>query len=344
MSITINGSQGEGGGQILRTALSLSMCTGKPLHIKHIRGKRKNPGLMRQHLTAVQVAAQICNADIQGASVGSQELFFKPAQIRGGQYTINIGTAGSCVLVLQTVLPALLQADQSSQINLSGGTHNPMSPPFHFLQRAFLPLLQRMGAAVEVSLERYGFYPAGGGQLQLRITPRGRLSPLHLPERGVLIKSYAESLIAGLPLHIAERELSHIQRELDWHDEQLQLLEIDPHQGPGNVVFITQEHEHVTEVFAAFGEKGVSAEAVAAKVIKASRHYQASHAAVDQYLADQLLLPMALAGGGSFTTTEWSLHAATHASIIEQCLPMTIEHKKMPNNLIRVTLTSGQLS
>ena len=341
MSITINGSQGEGGGQILRTALSLSMCTGQTLRINNIRGNRKKPGLMRQHLTAVQAAAQICHADVQGDWVGSQELFFKPRQIRGGEYAFNIGTAGSCILVLQTVLPALLRADQPSQIKLSGGTHNPMSPPFHFMQRAFLPLLQKMGAAVEVTLERYGFYPAGGGQLHMRITPSGRLSPLHLPERGLLINAYAESVSAALPRHIAERELAHIQYELGWHDEQLQLLEIDPHQGPGNVVFITQEYEYVTEVFTAFGEKGVSAEAIAANVLKASRHYQASQAAVDQYLADQLLLPMALAGGGAFTTTTWSLHAATNACIIEQYLPIKIEYKKMPNGSIAVTLTSS---
>ncbi|TSA41105.1 MAG: RNA 3'-terminal phosphate cyclase [Methylococcaceae bacterium] len=344
MSIIINGSLGEGGGQILRTALSLSMCTGQAFHINAIRGNRKKPGLMRQHLTAVQAAAQICHADVQGDWVGSQELFFKPEQIQGGQYSFSIGTAGSCILVLQTVLPALLMATEPSHLILEGGTHNPMSPPFHFLQRAFLPLLQRMGAAIEVSLERYGFYPAGGGRLQIHITPRGRLAEVHVPDRGMLIKAYAESVVAALPRHIAERELAHIQHELGWHDEQLQLLDIAPHQGPGNVVLLTLEHEHVTEVFTAFGEKGVSAEAVAAKVLNASRHYQTSCAAVDQYLADQLLLPMALAGGGSFTTTAWSLHASTNACIIKQYLPIKIEHKKMPNNLIQVTLTSGQLS
>ena len=184
MTIELDGAQGEGGGQFLRTALSLAMCTGQPMRITHIRAKRQNPGLMRQHMTAVQAAAQICGAEVDGDFVGSSQLSFKPGTVRGGNYAFSIGTAGSCTLVLQTILPALLFAGQESHIELSGGTHNPMSPPFHFLQRAFLPLLRRMGADVELSLERFGFYPVGGGKLHAQITPTGLLSPLHLPERG----------------------------------------------------------------------------------------------------------------------------------------------------------------
>lgn len=336
MTIELDGAQGEGGGQILRTALSLAMCTRQPMRIDNIRAKRQNPGLMRQHLTAVQAAAQICGAEVAGDFVGSRQLSFVPGPVRGGNHAFSIGTAGSCTLVLQTILPALLFADRPSHIELSGGTHNPMSPPFHFLQRAFLPLLQRMGAGVDLSLERYGFYPAGGGKLHAQITPTGPLSPLHLPERGTRIQTYAECVFAALPAHIAERELAVVKRHLGWNESQLLLREIDHRQGPGNALLVTLEHQHVSEVFVGFGEKGVAAESVAAKVVKAVRAYLAGNAAVGPHLADQLLLPMALAGGGSFTTTDWSLHAATNAEVIQRFLPIAIRHEKRADGVIQV--------
>ena len=341
MMIELDGAQGEGGGQILRTALSLAMCNGQPMHVVNIRAKRKNPGLMRQHLTAVQAAAQICGAKVEGDFVGSGQLNFTPGPVRGGNYSFSIGTAGSCTLVLQTILPALLFAGQPSYIELSGGTHNPMSPPFHFLQRAFLPLLRRMGADVELSLERYGFYPAGGGKLYAQITPTGPLSPLHLPERGERIQAYAECLFAALPMHIAERELAVIKQRLGWGEPQLLLREIDRRQGPGNALLLTLEHEHVSEVFVGFGEKGVAAESVATKVVKALRAYLARNASVGPLLADQLLLPMALAGGGSFTTTDWSLHAATNAEVIQRFLSVSIRHEKMADGVIQVIVKPG---
>lgn len=339
MTIELDGAQGEGGGQILRTALSLAMCTGQPMRITNIRAKRQNPGLMRQHLTAVQAATQICGAEIEGDFVGSRQLSFKPGTVRGGHYAFSIGTAGSCTLVLQTILPALLFADRLSRIELSGGTHNPMSPPFHFLQRAFLPLLRRMDADVKLSLERYGFYPAGGGKLHAQITPAGPLSPLHLPERGERLQAYAECVFSALPVQIAERELAVVKQRLGWSGPQLLLREIDSRQGPGNALLVTLEHEQVCEVFVGFGEKGVAAESVASKVVKAARAYLAGNAAVGPFLADQLLLPMALAGGGSFTTTDWSLHAATNAEIIQQFLSISIRHEKRADGVVQVNVS-----
>ncbi|KJV05357.1 RNA 3'-terminal phosphate cyclase [Methylocucumis oryzae] len=336
--IELDGSQGEGGGQILRTALSLAMCTGQAVHLKHIRAKRDKPGLMRQHLTAVQAAQAICRAQVQGAEIGSSELVFTPNTVQGGTYKFSIGTAGSCTLVLQTLLPALLFTNTASCIELSGGTHNPMSPPFHFLSRAFVPLLRRMGADIELELLRYGFYPAGGGQLICHIQPCTQLTPLTLCERGPLIEAYAEAVFSAIPFHIAERELAVIKQNLNWSDTQLLPLEIARQQGPGNALMVTLVHEHCTEVLVGFGEKGVSAEKVAKRVVSSVRHYQTSKAAVAGFLADQLLLPLALAGGGQFTTTEWSQHAATNAEVISQFLPVHIGSDRVDKDAFQVVV------
>ncbi|MGR8932566.1 MAG: RNA 3'-terminal phosphate cyclase, partial [Gammaproteobacteria bacterium] len=264
---------------------------------------------------------------------------FAPGVIRGGDYGFNIGTAGSCTLVLQTILPALLMAKEDSRITLTGGTHNAMSPPFHFLQRAFAPLLARMGANVDLQLNRFGFYPAGGGEMSVIIKAGGPLMPLHLESRGERLNAYAESFFAGLPAHIAERELGVVKRRLAWTDEQLFMRGINHDQGPGNALLITLEYEQVTEVFTGFGERGVSAETVANRTVQTARQYIASDATVGHYLADQLLLPMALAGGGSFVATEWSQHAATNAEVIQRFLPVLIETRKTESGAVFVALT-----
>ncbi len=212
--IKIDGSTGEGGGQILRSSLALAMCTGQAVHIVNIRIKRKKPGLMRQHLTAVQAAQQICNAEIEGDRIGSTELRFKPGPVQAGKYSFSIGTAGSTSLVFQTLLPGLLSAGAHSHLTLEGGTHNPMAPPFDFIEQSFLPLLQRMGAKIEVNLQRYGFYPAGGGVWTAKIEPIKQLKPLHLTKRGELLEHKATAVCAGLPGHIAHRELTTVANML----------------------------------------------------------------------------------------------------------------------------------
>lgn len=341
MLIELDGAQGEGGGQILRTALTLSMCTGYPLRLHNIRAKRQSPGLMRQHLTAVQAAAAISGAEVEGDNVGSTRLSFSPGKVQGGNYSFSIGTAGSCTLVLQTVLPALLMAGQDSHITLSGGTHNSMSPPFHFLHRAFIPLLNRMGAKVDLQLNRFGFYPAGGGEITAAITAGEMLAPLYLESRGARINAYAESFFAGLPAHIPERELATVKQRMSWGDEQLFMRGLDKKQGPGNALLITLEHEQVTEVFTGFAEKSISAETVANRAVQAALDYIASDAVVSGFLADQLLLPMALAGGGSFTATDWSLHAATNAEVIQRFLDVDILTEKTESRAVRVTLAAN---
>ncbi len=190
--ISIDGSHGEGGGQILRTALSLSAVTGKPFAIENIRARRSKPGLMRQHLTAVKAAAAICGAKADGAEVGSTRLRFEPGSLKAGEYAFNIGSAGSTSLVLQTVLPPLALADGASRVTLQGGTHNTGAPPFEFLDRAFLPLIRRIGFNADVELRRFGFYPAGGGEVRVEIQAPSTLEPLVIDERGAALLEKAK--------------------------------------------------------------------------------------------------------------------------------------------------------
>lgn len=322
--IELDGAAGEGGGQILRSALALSMITGRPFRITRIRANRAKPGLMRQHLVAVQAAAQVSGASVSGAELGASALSFVPGPIQGGDYHFAIGTAGSCTLVLQTVALALLHARQPSTIRITGGTHNVMAPPVQFLQQAYLPLLARMGAGIDIALLRHGFYPAGGGEVVATVEPCAHLKRLDLIERGRLLNFAADALVAGLPPHIGTRELDCIGSALGWQREQLRLQRLPAEQGPGNAVMITLGHEHVTEVFAGFGAKGVRAEAVAQQAIGEAQAYLASRAAVGEHLADQLLLPLALAGGGSFTASTISSHTTTNADVIARFLPVVI--------------------
>jgi RNA 3'-terminal phosphate cyclase (ATP) len=315
--LDLDGSEGEGGGQILRSSLSLAVCTQQAFRIERIRANRDPPGLKRQHLAAVRAAAQICDAEVNGDELGSRELVFKPGKLKPAQYTFAIGTAGSTTLVLQTVLPPLLVAEQPSTIRVTGGTHNRGSPPFDFLERAFLPLLARMGARVELDLLAYGFYPRGGGEIRAQISP-AQLQPLHLHERGELRRAHADGYIAALPMHIGERELDVVGRLLGWPPERLSLHALANDMGPGNALTITVEHANVTEVFTAFGERGVRAETLARTVALEAQAYLNATAPVGEHLADQLLMPLALAGGGSFVTTSATQHLRSNALVIEK--------------------------
>lgn len=308
----------------MRTALTLSMITGQPFRIVNIRANRPKPGLIRQHLVAVQAAADISNADIGSAAVGAQTLQFMPGKIKGGNYQFAIGTAGSCTLVLQTLLPALLYADAPSVVSITGGTHNSMAPPAHFLQRAYGRVLAAMGADIAIDLKRFGFYPAGGGEIEAKVSPCRLLQPLELMSRGERVSGYAESFIAGVPADVAKRELACVKTAMGWDDAQLAIRGLPHDQGPGNALLVTLESQHVTEVFCAFGEKMVRSEAVAKKAISQVRQYIASGAAVGEHLADQIMLPLALAGSGRFSTDCVSQHALTNAEVIEQFLPVRI--------------------
>jgi RNA 3'-terminal phosphate cyclase (ATP) len=326
-AIELDGSQGEGGGQILRTALTLSMLTGKSFQIQRIRAGRSKPGLLRQHLTAVRAAAQICGARTEGAEAGSSALRFVPGKIRGGAYDFAIGTAGSCTLVLQTVLPALWLAEVPSTVCVSGGTHNSAAPPADFLMQAWMPLMQRMGVVMTLELIRHGFYPAGGGALRAQIEPIFTLQPLMLDVRGKLLAAQATAIVAGVSDDVARRELLALDRGLgDVLGKVGQdVRTLAAAEGPGNAVLLALRYEALTEVLTAFGERGVAAEAVAARLAKWARSFHAGGAAVGEYLADQLVLPMAIAGGGMFSTITMSSHLETNMAVIKRFLPVRFE-------------------
>lgn len=321
--LDLDGSMGEGGGQVLRTSLALSMLTGTPVRLRNIRARRSRPGLMRQHLTAVHAASRVSGARVEGAEVGSREISFAPGPVQTGDYSFDIGTAGSATLILQTLLPALLHASGPTTVTIEGGTHNPLAPSFEFLDRTFLPLLRRMGARVQAVLDCPGFYPAGGGRFTATIEPVPRLSGVELLERGEVFGLRATALISSLPRHIAERELRQIEREAGWDPSSLEVREVES-PGPGNVLLLEVESEALTEVFAAFGEKGVRAEEVADRALAEMDRYLATGVPVGEHLADQLLVPLALAGSGSFITLPLSLHARTQIDLIPRFLDVRI--------------------
>jgi RNA 3'-terminal phosphate cyclase (ATP) len=323
--IELDGAAGEGGGQILRTGLALAMCTGRPLRITRIRANRPKPGLMRQHLACVLAAQAICDAQVVGAELGSATLDFMPGPVRAGEHRFAVGTAGSCTLVLQTVLPPLMRAAAPSRLTLCGGTHNPMAPPFHFIQRCFAPLLQRLGVGLDLALRQHGFYPAGGGEFEARVSPAERLQPVDLLRRGALRREWAEALAPGLPRSVATRELAAVAQALGWSPEQLLTPPMRQQEGPGNALMATLEHEHVNELVTSFGEKGVSSELVAKRLVDELRAYRASDGALGPHLADQWMLPLALAVSDSgqaaaYTCSELTLHARTNLEVIERFL------------------------
>ena len=240
--------------------------------------------------------------------------------------------------MLQTVLPALLTANAPSTVRITGGTHNKACPLVDFLHRAYLPLVERMGPTVQSELVRHGFYPRGGGEILARVTPSMRLAPVTLKERGTRKGGYAEAYISGIPMHVASRELEIVGKMLNWTAENLHIRGLSGEFGPGNALTITVEHEHITEVFSGFGEKGVSAESVAKRAVDAARSYLASEAPVGRHLADQLLLPMALAGEGEFMTMPVTQHFESHVEIIGKFLSrrvVTENHGDLVNVRVR---------
>jgi RNA 3'-terminal phosphate cyclase (ATP) len=323
--LIIDGSEGEGGGQILRTSLSLSVITGRPFRIYNIRANRDKPGLRRQHLAAVRAAAEISGATLTGDAVDSRDLTFIPKSVRAGTYHFDVGSAGSTMLVLQTVLPPLMIADAPTTLTLAGGTHNFGAPPFTFLERTFLPLINRMGPSIDSRLHRHGFAPAGGGSATVHITPRPNLAPLHLNERRPITRMLAKATVAGLPTSIAERELDAIKKSLRAHPHHTKVEELPPDQGPGNIVTIEIESDELTEVVTAFGQRGVPAERVARAAADEAKRYVDANVPVGGHLADQLMLPLALARGGSFLTPPLSLHSHTNINTIRKFVDVKID-------------------
>ena len=319
--LAIDGRMGEGGGQVLRSALSLSVALGRAVRVTNVRGGRKKPGLLRQHLAAVRAACAVSGGSVEGDELGSSEVVLRPGRVRAGAFEFGIGSAGSTLLVLQTVLPPLLLADGPSTLALEGGTHNPLAPPFEFLARSFAPLLARIGAEVELELLRPGFHPAGGGRVRAQVAPLARPRPLELLERGPARRQHCEIGLVHLPATIAEREWEVLRKRLGWSAEQRVDLDVSSSAGPGNSLSVQLEHEHVTEVLTAFGERGVSAEGVAERLAREARRYLAAQAPVGEHLADQLMIPLALLAGGRYRTLTPSRHARTNAEVVNLFLP-----------------------
>lgn len=338
---TIQISGIEGGGQLLRTALSLSLCTGTAFEMQHIRAKRSRPGLMRQHLTAVGAAAQVGRAHVDGAQLGATELRFIPGEVRPGRYRYSIGTAGSATLVLQTVLPALWRCAEPSELSIEGGTHNPLAPSADFIAASYLPALRRIGVEVDFALRSYGFFPAGGGCVQALVRPCAALQAQAFVERDPTPRLQAVVLLSALHDEIGQRELRVLGERLGLDEAQLQLRRVAQAHSPANVLSlqVAGEGQH-TELFAAFGERGVSAEQVATGLARQVSAYLASPAAVGEHLSDQLLLPMALAGAGEFTTAAISEHLISNARLIEKFLPVQIDWTQEGERLWRVTVQS----
>lgn len=333
--MVLDGSHGEGGGQIVRTALTLAMVTGTPVTIEKVRARRPKPGLLRQHLTALRAAQAVSDAEVSGDELGSRTFTFAPRAVRGGSYRFDVGSAGSAMLVLQTLVPALLFAREPSVVEVAGGTHNPLAPPYPFFETAYLPLLRRMGVNVSSELVTAGFYPAGGGLVRIAIEPCKHLGELVLLDRGAIREKRIRALTSRIPPHVARREIDTLMHQLGWQDVDAR-SEAVASDGPGNVLLAIVEAEHVTEVFSGFAERGVRAEEVAARVAREVRAWVDAGVPVGQHLADQLVLPMALGAGGAFRTVTPTPHLRTHVELLGRFTGRVIDVRDEGHGAYRV--------
>jgi RNA 3'-terminal phosphate cyclase (ATP) len=342
--IEVDGSYGEGGGQVLRTALALAAITGHGAHLYNVRARRSEPGLAPQHLTAMRAIAEVCDAEVRGDVIGSTNLVFRPRKRpHSGSYVFDVaqaaqrGSAGSVTLILQTLLLPLALAPGASHITVRGGTHVPWSPPFDYLSDVYLPTLAEIGVPARAHLSAWGFYPVGGGQITadvygmagLPASPDAPpiLSPLTLLERGDLLRVTGTAVACNLPAHIAQRMADRARRLLD--DEGLP-AEVVPQlargDGPGAFISLRAEYAGGLAGFSALGRKGMPSEEVAAVACEALLAHHATGAPVDMHLADQLVLPLALAPGRStYRTARVEQHLLTVAEVVRQFLPVSIE-------------------
>jgi RNA 3'-terminal phosphate cyclase (ATP) len=322
----IDGAYGEGGGQILRTSLALSAIFKKPIAIRHIRAKRNNPGLRHQHLACVEALARITRGRVEGAELGSEAITFVPREILPGNHRFQIGngkrSAGAVTLLLQTLLLPLCVGSRTSHLTLIGGTHVPWSPPFHYLSEVFLPSLSSFGISVNARIERWGWYPKGGGMIWVEITAVPVLEPVVLLERGPVKKIHGLSASSQLPKHVAERQRDYALRRLKGEmkmDSEIDILREVPGDGPGSFIFLVVESEKGLAGFSSLGMRGKKAEDVAREAVDSVKEYIESGACIDSHLADQLLPFMALARGrSSFTTHRITQHLVTNLWVIQQ--------------------------
>jgi RNA 3'-terminal phosphate cyclase (ATP) len=335
--VFVDGSFGEGGGQILRTSLALSCITGKALHIEHIRAKRRNPGLAKQHIRSIYAACEISCGKCAGAEEGSQTIDFRPGSVRGGQFNFEIGSAGSASLVAQTILPALFLADKPSTISITGGTHNPLAPPFDFLAESFFPAIATAGFYGKCRLLKYGFYPRGGGSITFDVQPRqkGLSGQINFCQPFTNLRISARIYTARLGRRVAEKQRqlllnSQLGRPVQFKQlkgtllaEDIELVDITDSNSHGNCVVVRLFDDTRTVIFSAFGMRGKPSEKVIAEVVEPVIHFMDGSAAIDSFLADQLLTFMAITNGGSFTTDVLSEHLNTNIHTIQKFLPVS---------------------
>jgi len=327
--LTLDGSYGEGGGQIVRTALTLSCITQTPFEIHDIRAGRRQGGLRPQHLMCVKAAAALCSAQVDGDYVGSEALTFIPAHpAQPGRYSWDIKTAGSVTLLLQTVLLPLALAPGASEVHVLGGTHVPFSPSGHYLRDVYAPMLIQSGAEMAITLHQPGWYPRGGGEISATIEGWAQLQGQDLLERGELERIFGVGLVTKLPVHIPQRMSQHASKLLEALEVPLDIrAERDSSsRSPGAGVFLTAEYGNGRAGFAVLGEQGLPSELVAEEATLALQVFHAGIASVDEHLADQLLLPLALAHGESrYITPQITDHLQTNAWVVRQFLERDIQ-------------------
>jgi RNA 3'-phosphate cyclase len=348
--VEIDGRHGEGGGQILRTALTLSAILEVPVHITHIRGNRKKPGLRPQHLVAVNALATITRATVEGAKVDSHELVFEPGKIRGGSFSFDIGTAGSTGLVVQTLIPVLLFGKTPSQVRITGGTHVPWSPPFHYLKAVFLPVLKKMDGEASLEIDKWGWYPKGGGKITASIRNATGLKPISLSHRGRLINLHVLSAVSNLPLSIAERQRDQTLKRIDYLGIQPTIsIENAPSTGQGTFLFLAAQFKGGMAGFTSLGKRGKRAEEVADDACNEFIRFLDSEGVVDIHLADQLVPYMALAEGRSTVRIERITdHLLTNIWVVDHFLPLKFDVEADTGRIgvdgvgVRIGLTARQ--
>ena len=348
--VEIDGSYGEGGGQVLRTALSWAALMGTPLTMHNIRAGRSQPGLAAQHITCVRAVAAICDAEVGGCEFGSRQLSFQPGPIQGGEFCFDVAdvrpSAGSTSLILQAVLPVLLHAAQPSQITIRGGTNVAWSPTFEYLQYVFVPVLARLGAEVSIQRPKAGWYPRGGGEIIAHITPPSdHLNTLNMADRGELQRLLIASTVSqDLPDHILERQIQGARRGIGEVSIEMETVCLTPPGGPGTAILVAAQFSAGFGGCSALGEKGRPAEKVGAQAGECLRAFFDTGAALDEHLADQLLMYLALANGPSvFSTRQITEHLRTVAWVVRQFWPVRIDFAQQPSGIYTVSVRGRSL-
>lgn len=344
--ITIDGSMGEGGGQILRAALALSMTLGRPFRLENIRANREKPGLRRQHLLCVQAARELCGAKVAGDELGALSLEFAPGPVRPGDYRFAVGTGGSVTLVLQALVPALLFAGAASRLTVTGGTHVPFAPPFEFMRDTLFPQLERLGPKLSAAMKRIGYMEVGGGRVEVEIVPA---PPKPLPletEQGEFAGAFALIYGHNLPPSVTEREIAVLLEEryaaLGLGTDRITVLDKSdpacPAEGGGNMVMVGLRCGGNLTIFGECGWRGRTAEKVAGEAAKRALEFLRSGAPVEAHLADQLLVPLALAGGGGFVTQRLTKHTETCLKVVELFTGIRAEITRMAGQRVQISL------